>query len=298
MPSCTRWPAGAAEECTGPNAVSARVSGGNGAPVLDAIGLQSVDEGATLVLDITASDPDGDPLSLVADPAALFGQSPVDLGGGNWQWTLSPPAGSAGDYPVTITVEDNGAPQLSDAETFTVRVTDPAATGAFIQNGASGMLVAEAENFTTNVAAGGKDAWLLLDPASPNTSNAQAIKASGGGATATAGAGPYTEYFGQFSVTGPMQVWVRFRSFSSGEDSFFFQYDGGTIHAQGVNPDDGEWNWVRLGDAITVDASGTFPFRIYRRERNVEIDKIVLTPDGGYVPTGMGPAESPRAGGT
>lgn len=91
----------------------------NRSPVLTAIGNQAMLEGATLVLNLTASDPDGDfpDFSITGLPA--FGTF-VDNGDGTATLTFNPGATDAGNYPMTVTVTDDLL--ATDSETFTLSV--------------------------------------------------------------------------------------------------------------------------------------------------------------------------------
>ena len=88
------------------------------APALEPIGPKAVAEGQTLTFTVTGSDTDGygiffsignKPTDATFDPAT-----------GVFSWT--PGTGSAGNYPITFTVTDQGVPPLSDYETITVTV--------------------------------------------------------------------------------------------------------------------------------------------------------------------------------
>ena len=94
---------------------------GNQPPVLDPIGSQSVEEGKTLDVPVSASDADGDALTLSVDGLPSFA-SFVDDGDGTGTLSLSPQSGDAGSYDVTMTADDGTA---TDAETLTVTVTQP-----------------------------------------------------------------------------------------------------------------------------------------------------------------------------
>ena len=75
----------------------------NHPPELDPIGDQTVDEGDTLVVPVSASDPDGDPIALSASGLPPFA-SFVDHANGTGTLTIAPGIGDAGVYPgVTIT---------------------------------------------------------------------------------------------------------------------------------------------------------------------------------------------------
>jgi hypothetical protein len=279
----------------GPGETIGAGSGGNTAPVLAPIGQKTVSEGVPQTITMQASDANAsDTLSFDIQGLPTFTAGSIDFtdnGDGTAVLDVSAGAGDAGDYPLTVTVMDDGDPVLSDDETFTLRVVAPGSTGTFLQDSATGLLVAEAEHFTGS----GAGEWVLLNPAASGASNAQAIKAEPGSRSA-AGTGPYVEYEGEYSVTGTLYVWLRFRSFGGGTDSFFYQFAGGSIVDQSLGPDDGSWHWLQLRVPVTVPAPGTYSFRIYRREQNVEIDKIILTPDAAYAPppNDVGDPESAR----
>ncbi|MGE3541848.1 MAG: Ig-like domain-containing protein [Candidatus Tectimicrobiota bacterium] len=94
----------------------------NRPPVITPIGNQTVSAGQTLVLPVTASDPDGDTLTLtVANQPAFV--TLADHGNGTGMLTLLPTPGDAGSYPdVTLTVTDNGTPRLMARTTFAITV--------------------------------------------------------------------------------------------------------------------------------------------------------------------------------
>ena len=97
----------------------------NVAPVLGAIGNQSIDELATLSFTATATDSDlpADTLTFSLDAASLAAGMTIDVNTGVFSWT--PTEGQGGLIPsVTVTVTDNGTGNLIDSETFTVTVND------------------------------------------------------------------------------------------------------------------------------------------------------------------------------
>jgi hypothetical protein len=97
----------------------------NTAPVLGAIGNQSVNELATLSFTATATDSDlpADTLTFSLDAASLAAGMTIDANTGVFSWT--PAEGQGGSIPsVTITVTDSGTGNLVDSETFTITVND------------------------------------------------------------------------------------------------------------------------------------------------------------------------------
>ena len=101
--------------------VTLTVGAVNRPPVLAPIGSQTVEEGELLSLTLTASDPDGDALTLTAanlPTGAVFS----DNGDGTASFEWTPDYGQAGSYDVTFTVTDDGVPAESDTEVVGVTV--------------------------------------------------------------------------------------------------------------------------------------------------------------------------------
>jgi len=99
-------------------AITITVGDVNRPPALDPIGDRSVAEGEALIFTVTASDPDGDNLTLstgILPPGASF-----DSVSGVFSWT--PDDGQADDYGVSFTVTDDGSPAESDNEQITITV--------------------------------------------------------------------------------------------------------------------------------------------------------------------------------
>ncbi|GEM_PF-358006 len=92
----------------------------NDPPVLAAIGAQTDIEGASVSLSLSATDPEGDNLSFGATglPAGLTINPTTGLISG----TLT---AAVGTYAVTVTVTDDGIPNLNDTETFDWVVSPP-----------------------------------------------------------------------------------------------------------------------------------------------------------------------------
>jgi len=95
--------------------------GVNSPPLLDAIGDQTVAEGDTLDVGITATDDDGDPLTFTISGEPEFATF-TDNGDDTATLSLTPGFDDAGTYPgVTVTVSDS---LDTDSETFTITISD------------------------------------------------------------------------------------------------------------------------------------------------------------------------------
>jgi hypothetical protein len=91
-------------------------------PVLAAIGDQSVEEGSSLPLTLTATDGDGNDADIVFSETGLPSfTSLTNNNDGTAALDINPQLGDAGNYPVTITVTDNEG--FTDEETFDIIVS-------------------------------------------------------------------------------------------------------------------------------------------------------------------------------
>jgi hypothetical protein len=97
--------------------VALNVANLNQAPVLDAIGSQTVNEGIELILNISANDPENDSLTFSA--SGLPEGASFDAAQSRFSWT--PDFTQAGSFTVTFNVTDDS---LSDSETVTITVVN------------------------------------------------------------------------------------------------------------------------------------------------------------------------------
>lgn len=96
----------------------------NQPPVLATIGDQTLDEGESLAVPVSASDPDGNAIQFSETglpPYAML----IDNGNGTAMLNITPQAGDAGTVPMTIIATDNGLPVLTDSELFNIIVSPP-----------------------------------------------------------------------------------------------------------------------------------------------------------------------------
>lgn len=108
-------------------------SSANQAPtlVLQPSGNQSVSEGHTLSINVVASDPDGNPVTLSAGPSPLPGSATFSSTGGNGSFTWPTGPGDVGTYSVTLTAKDQPADatkSLSTSQTISITVVSAGAS--------------------------------------------------------------------------------------------------------------------------------------------------------------------------
>ena len=96
----------------------------NVAPLLAAIGSQTVNEGETVSLTATATDADvpANTLTFSLDAGAPAGAT-INATTGVFSWATTE-ADGPGSFSITVRVTDNGSPALSDFETITVTVNE------------------------------------------------------------------------------------------------------------------------------------------------------------------------------
>ena len=104
----------------------------NRPPILDHIGSQSVDEGATLTIIVTGQDPDGNSLTYSAENLP----EGATFAGQTFAW--SPTSGQAGAYDVRFKVTDNGEPPESASEVVHITVNFVANLQTFTVTSSSG----------------------------------------------------------------------------------------------------------------------------------------------------------------
>jgi len=115
------------------------VNGANRAPVLAAIGNKTVDEGATLTISLSATDPDGDALAFSATGLPGF-CSLTDNNNGSARIVCSPRTGDARTYSTSVTVNDSGTPMLSDGETISIVIRERPITNTSPGGGGGGAI--------------------------------------------------------------------------------------------------------------------------------------------------------------
>ncbi|MBE9516067.1 MAG: serine hydrolase, partial [Proteobacteria bacterium] len=109
---------------------------------------------------------------------------------------------------------------------------------------------------------------------------------------------PGMDYQIDFTSTGTHYIWVRGLGPSTSSDSLHIglnsvEVAGGLNFKRFTN----NWGWSNSGGrTINIDSVGIHTLNIWMRESGMIFDKIVLTTDPNYIPTGNGPAESSSGG--
>jgi hypothetical protein len=288
------------------NDLSVTISGSGNLPPVAQNQTVEVDPDSTdNPITLTSTDAEGDPrtYAIVSQPT----HGSVTLIGSGPQATYTPTAGYGGNDSFTFKANDGAD---SAPATVTIKVKTPPVVNAgpdqvvyketiqaFVQDsGTQGLVSIEAEHYSENINAANK-AWVELSDS--NASGGVAMDSAPD--ENVAATGPVTmTYRVNFVKTGTHYFWVRGRAYPrSGDagtaDSVFGGLDGvatGSISGFATN-----YVWSRALQAggvatINVTTPGVHSVEVRMREDGFVCDKIVLTTDSGYTPSGAGPAEN------
>ena len=269
----------------------------NQPPSADAGGPYSGVEGSAILFDGSASfDPDGDALTYS-----------WDFGDGNLGSGMSPSHSYAvaGDYTVTLIVNDGMLGSLPANARVTVSAINEG-TGAFEQDtGADGLVVMEAENHDGNTPLSGRSWIEVFSPTGYSGTSAYqtqptcCLKFT----VDYASLSPRLDYQVNFTHTGTHYVWLYARGDTSANNSLHAGLDGAeTTTASGIDiPAGAGWIWTTdrgsgLVATLEIVTPGVHTINVWMREDGAYIDKLLLTTNAAYVPTGLEP-ESPRGTG-
>jgi regulation of enolase protein 1 (concanavalin A-like superfamily) len=175
-------------------------------------------------------------------------------------------------------------------------------------SGADGLLVLEAEHYSSKADSADGHTWTLVhDPAGFSGSGAmQALPNAGLNVQNDITISPHMDFNVKFTKTGTHYIWVRGVGDSGGasaDDSVHVGLDGVLFDTSrrisGFTSGAG-YVWTSSRVDATVDigparfdvAAGEHVINVWMREDGLIVDKILLTTNPNYIPTGVGPAES------
>ena len=190
----------------------------------------------------------------------------------------------------------------NDAAVCTATFTNVGVAGVgFRQDpGPDGIVSIEAESFDAKVDQGGHT-W---GPTSPSGVSGSALSANpNSGVNQDAGYAansPRLDYKVNFVKTGVHQVWIRGIGATGADDSIHAGLNGvESMTSDRISSFGTTWTWSRAtmdGVSATIDVSspGVHTLNLWMREDGFVVDKIVISSNVNYVPSGTGPAQSPR----
>ena len=176
--------------------------------------------------------------------------------------------------------------------------------GPFFQTSDSqGLVSIEAENPDARTAALGGHEWLSAGASFAGHSGADALQALPEDAvsyvTGDLSLSPRLDYQVNFAAAGTHYVWVRARAPSLSSRAFHVGLDGQEFGSRKYlrAPVSGGYEWVGakangMRSTVNVTTSGIHTVNLWMRDSGTVVDKVVLTTDPDFVPTGFGPAET------
>ncbi|MFZ5495351.1 MAG: chondroitinase-B domain-containing protein [Verrucomicrobiota bacterium] len=160
-----------------------------------------------------------------------------------------------------------------------------------------GLVVMEAEHASSRTTAVAHS-WVSVSDAA--ASGGSAIQTSPDDGTFTDDTtGPVANFKVSFSTLGTYYLWVRMTGPSTSSDSVHAGFKSSLLTTGGyglTSSGNSSYIWTNTvgGTRITLSppSAGVHSVNIWMREDGAIVDKIILTTDAGYVPSGNGPAES------
>ncbi|MFH2066101.1 MAG: tandem-95 repeat protein [Pseudomonadota bacterium] len=264
----------------------------------------TTDVDTPVTIDVLSNDEDLDG-TLQADTVTVINY-PVNgtvITNTNGTIIYTPSGGFNGQDTFTYTVEDDqGA--VSNTAMVTITVIDGSSPPAFQQDtGADGLVSIEAENYDDNVPVG-SHSWNFVTPSGYSGTGAmQALPNNGtninSGYTSTA---CRLDYAVNFVKTGIHYIWLRGQGAADVDDSLHVGLDGSAVTSSDrITLFNSIWTWSQdtmdgVVATINVATPGVHTINVWMREDGMVLDKLLLSNNAGYVPTGTGPAESARSG--
>jgi hypothetical protein len=223
---------------------------------------------------------------------------------GNTVFTLNPSADLDPSVQYRVTVgagitDTTGNPIAADQQwTFTTAAAGGGGTGAFLFQG--GQVAFEAESFDTRTDRASRS-WVARTATAGFAGTGYMVTEPDAGAAIAANyptTSPQLDYAVNFGAPGTYYVWLRAAGPNSGGDSVHVGLDGAAVLTTenfpiGVSTAFA-WKNKSGGAQISVPSAGVYTINLWMREDGGSVDRIVVSNSAAFVPTGTGPAESPR----
>jgi hypothetical protein len=169
---------------------------------------------------------------------------------------------------------------------------------------ADGLVEMEAESSHANVSQGGQS-WTIYT-ATPGYSGSAALQATPNTGvnnnTGYVGLSPRLDYRINFVKTGVHYVWVRGLGPSFSDDSIHVGIDGQAVDtADRIDGFGNSFGWTNntldgVRATINITTAGFHTLNVWQREDGTIVDKLLLTTNPSFVPTGAPPATAHMIG--
>jgi len=193
---------------------------------------------------------------------------------------------------------------LDAAEIATVAGAAPSGT-QFAEN--NGLVVMEAENATASFSGVGglaDKSWQPVNASAASGGVAMEAQPNDGGNAGDSTDGPRLDFAVDFATTGTWYLWARMNGPGGTNDSLHAGIGSpATYGDKGLGAStNGAYQWVNTaaGSAVTVNvaSAGEHTVSVWMREDGVIVDKLLLTTNSSYAPSGTGPGETLGSGST
>ncbi|MGI9280292.1 MAG: retention module-containing protein, partial [Endozoicomonas sp.] len=279
----------------------------NDSPLLaNAVTDQSVNEDSVFnftVPENTFSHADGDTLTFTAtqsDGSAL--PSWLSFDASTRVFSGTPDNGDVATLNLKVTATDEDGEAKDASFNLMVNNVNDAPSPVFAED--NGLISIEAEHFSSQVNRSG-NAWTVENDAS--ASGGQQVHTANNDAdgfdTQYTGVSSELTYDIQFDSAGTYYVWVRGDAPDGLSDSVHIGLNGDAVSTGSrIDFNEGSHDWAgdRMDSAgritIEVEAPGVHQLNLWMREDGIAVDKVVISDDVNYVPSGSGPAESDYVG--
>ena len=195
---------------------------------------------------------------------------------------------AAGVYTVEFSVNDTMA-TASDRISIRAGILPILATDQ--------LAVAEAENYDLWFMGGGQE-WAFAKAKPGYAASGYIIHSPDAGTAYSGAGGPGTEYWIDFPRGGVYYLWLRGYGITGGT-SCRVMLNGAAAFDTVAWQLLGAWQWVGTAQfqrmAINIPGAGVNVIGLAGREDGIAIDRLLLTTDPQYSPSGTGPPASPRA---
>jgi len=172
-------------------------------------------------------------------------------------------------------------------------------SGPFLESG--GTVVIEAEHFTTNTTRASHTWTASADTAASGGQVMRCLPNNGANInTGYTTGSPELDFPIQFTTTGTYQVWLRGSAATADDDSAHVGIDGqGPASSDRISTFGTSLGWSKATmdgpvATIVISTPGVHTLNLWMREDGLSVDRLLLTTNASFTPSGAGPVESSR----
>ncbi len=205
-------------------------------------------------------------------------------------------------FPVSLSFGDEQGPGGNSNTSVDIGFVPGVLNTDRIYEEEGGLLVMEAEEYESHYAPEGSDTWEIERSVAGAEQGVYLIPLIDDGTKIEEGyetSAPEVRYHAYFNTSGVYYVWYRAYGRNAGENSIHMGLNGDPLASL---KDIGfttynEWTWVSTIDdgsraQVAIPSAGEYFVNLWEREDGTKVDRIVLSTDLNFTPSGVGPNES------